>query len=198
MARAGLTRQRVVDLAVELVDDGGVRGFDDLTLAAVAGRAGVAVPSLYKHVGSLEDLRRAIAIRSLGELREAIVTASLGRAGSDAFHALAGAYRSFAQQYPGRYLATQVRFADAPPGGDGTERGRAAAAVVAVVAAVLAGYGVPEERMVVAIRAIRSGLHGFVALELAGGFGLPTGIDDSFEFLVTTLDAGIRSTAVPG
>jgi AcrR family transcriptional regulator len=156
MARAGLTRERVVDLAVEVVDDGGVRGFDDLTLAAVAGRAGVAVPSLYKHVGSLEDLRCGIALRCVSELREVLVTAALGRAGSDALRSLARAYRSFAQQHPGRYLATQVRYTEASSTEDGA------------------------------------------ALGLTGGFGLPTDVDDSFEFLITTLDAGIRSALAPG
>src|SRR5690606_6751367 len=60
--RAGLSHDAVVRLAVEVVDEAGATGFADLTLAKVAARAGVAAPSLYKHVGSLADLRREVAV----------------------------------------------------------------------------------------------------------------------------------------
>lgn len=197
MARAGLTRDRVVDLALDLVDEGGIRGFDDLTLAAVAARAGVAAPSLYKHVGSLDDLRRGIALRCLAELRESLVDGSLGLAGLDALRALAGAYRTFAKQHPGRYIATQVRYAQTATHDDAALQ-RAAHGVVEVVTAVLAGYSIPAARTVDTLRVIRSGLHGFVSLELTGGFGLPEDVDESFDVLVATLDAGIRATAWTG
>lgn len=194
MARASLTRDRVIDLALDLVDDGGIRGFDELTLSAVAARAGVAAPSLYKHVGSLDDLRRGVTLRSLAELRESLVNASLGRAGSDALRLLAGAYRSFAKQHPGRYLATQVRHAHAASDEESEALRTATRGVVDVVTAVLLGYPTPPERTVHAIRAFRSGLHGFLSLELTGGFGLPDDVDESFDFLVSALDAGVQST----
>ena len=44
-----------------------------------------------------------------------------------------------------------------------------------------------------AIRTLRSGLHGFVALEAAGGFGLPLDVDRSFERLVDALVATLPS-----
>jgi len=43
------------------------------------------------------------------------------------------------------------------------------------------------------VRAIRSALHGFVSLEREGGFGLPLNIDDSYDNLVTMLDAGLAA-----
>ena len=54
MPRAGLSRDAVVALAVELLD---ADPHAPVTLAAVAGRAGVAVPSLYKHVRSLAGIQ---------------------------------------------------------------------------------------------------------------------------------------------
>ena len=53
-----------------VVDDGGPTGYADLTLAAVAARAGVAVPSLYKHVDGLPGLRRDVALVCVQELAE--------------------------------------------------------------------------------------------------------------------------------
>ncbi|MGO2740360.1 MAG: TetR/AcrR family transcriptional regulator, partial [Cellulosimicrobium funkei] len=60
MARAGLSHDAVVRIALDLVDAGGPTGFADLTLAKVAAQAGGATPSLYKHVGSLAALRREV------------------------------------------------------------------------------------------------------------------------------------------
>jgi hypothetical protein len=45
-----------------------------------------------------------------------------------------------------------------------------------------------------AARAVRSGLHGFVALESAGGFGLRQDVQESYDRLVDLLDAGIRAS----
>lgn len=204
MPRAGLNRAGVIRAGLATVDDGGPRGFADLTLAAVAARTGVAVPSLYKHVGSLGDLRHEIAVASVRQLTDVLRTAAVGRSGGDALRALADAYRAYAHEHPGRYSATQIapRRADESARGAGEageqqndrDGGLAAAAgeTVAVVGAVLRGCGVEPERMVDAIRAVRAGLHGFVALEISGGFGLPSDIDASFAFLVRTLEIGIR------
>ena len=43
-------------------------GLTQLTLAALAVRLGVRQPSLYKHIDSIDGLRRGIAIRAKHEL----------------------------------------------------------------------------------------------------------------------------------
>ena len=47
-------------------------------------------------------------------------------------------------------------------------------------------------RSIHAVRAVRAALHGFVALEAAGGFGLPVDREASFDRLVAALAAGLR------
>ena len=64
-----------------------------------------------------------------------------------------------------------------------------------MLTAVLEGYGVGEADMIDALRVVRGGLHGFAAIEAAGGYGLPHDVDASFERYVDTLDAGLRSWA---
>ncbi len=55
MARSvGIDRARVVEVAAELAD---ANGLDQLTLAQVAARLGVRLPSLYNHVDGLPGLR---------------------------------------------------------------------------------------------------------------------------------------------
>lgn len=166
-------------------------GFDRLTLAAVAERLGVRLPSLYKHIESLDGLRRDVAVMCTRELADAVTAGAVGRSGGAALGALADAFRSYGRDYPGRYAAT-VR----APAGDDEAHGTAADAVLRVVLAVLAGYGLAGDDAVDAARALRAALHGFVALEAGGGFGLPRDVDRSFDRLVGALDTAFAGWPV--
>ena len=65
--------------------------------------------------------------------------------------------------------------------------------ILAVVTAVLAGYGIAGDDAVDAIRAIRAALHGYVVLERGGGYRMPRDLDRSFERLVAMLDDALTS-----
>lgn len=184
MPRAGLSPERVTDIALGIVDQ---RGWDALSLAAVATEGGVKLPSLYKHVDGLAALRRLVSIRSTSHFADALVASVMGKAGDDALRALAHAYRSFATAFPGRYEASLV----APAIGDADHEAQARRAFEAVSAA-LSGYRLDEAATVHAIRIVRATLHGFVSLEAAGGFGMPVSIDESFEILTHDLTRLLR------
>lgn len=187
MPRAGLTADRVVDAGGDLADE---VGFGRLTLAALADRLGVRQPSLYKHVDSLDALRRGICVQARRDLADVLGRAAVGRSGPQAVHALADAYRRWVVAHPGRYTAT-VR---APDPDDEDDR-RASDAVLQVLLDVLAGFGLRGAAAVDAARTLRAALHGFVHLEALGGFGLPREVDRSYAFLVETLVDGLgRST----
>jgi AcrR family transcriptional regulator len=182
--RAGVTTDAVVAQAMVVVDE---VGFDRLTLAAVAERLGVRLPSLYKHVEGLEAVRTAVAARSKDELAAVLASSAVGRAGADALRSMSVAYRTWALAHPGRYAGT-VR---APAAGAEHEVD-AAARATEVVFGVLRAYELEGDDLVDATRALRATLHGFVAIELAGGFGLPTDVDRSFERAVDGLVAAIE------
>lgn len=190
MPRAGLTPRRVVAEAAVLADE---VGLDQLTLARLADRFGVRLPSLYKHVDGLDALHRSLSVLAVDELGRELGRAAVGKAGGDALQALAHAYRGYAHVHPGRYAATLRA-----PGDDDDEHRSAAEAVLHVVFAVLGGYGLGGDDLVDATRAVRSALHGFVALEAAGGFGMPHDVDRSFDRLVRGLDATLRGWPAPG
>ncbi|WP_432493014.1 TetR/AcrR family transcriptional regulator [Kineococcus auxinigenes] len=190
MPRAGLSRSAVVALAVELVE-GSWSGPSELSLSAVAARAGVSTPSLYKHVASLAELRAEVALVAVRELTGACTAATVGRSGEDALRVLAGAVRGFARDRPGLYAAAQFDAA----AGTTPELAEAAAALVALFSAVLRGFGLPGERSVDAVRAVRSAVHGFVVLESQGGFQLPDDVGRSLDTLLDVLAAGLRSLA---
>jgi AcrR family transcriptional regulator len=182
--RVGLSTASVVGAAADLADR---EGLDGLTLAGIASAVGVRTPSLYNHVQSLDDVRRRLALRGTQELTEVLRDAAVGRAGDDALIAMAHAYRSYAQRHPGRYAAAQR----APDEAD-AELAGAAGAAVAVLLAILRGYGLQGDDAIHAARAVRSALHGFVSLEASGGFGLPVDLDASFERMVRALAQGLR------
>ncbi|MGH3509483.1 MAG: TetR/AcrR family transcriptional regulator [Nocardioidaceae bacterium] len=185
MPRAGLSPERVVDEAARIANR---EGLDRLTLAAVADSLGVRVPSLYKHVDGLPALRRAMALRAKHDLVAVLTRATVGRARRDALEALASAYADWARTHPAEYLAAQ-----APPvPGDETDR-RVSAEVTGVVYDVLAGYGAGEVEMVDATRALRAGMHGFVALDAVGGFALPRPLAASMEWFLDALDARLSA-----
>ncbi|MEU5937813.1 WHG domain-containing protein [Micromonospora sp. NPDC047548] len=190
MPRAGLTPSTVVREAARLADE---VGYERLTLAALAGRLGVALPSLYKHVKGAAALSQKLAALAVAELAAEMTSATAGRAGRDALRAVADAWRGYGRRHPGRYSAAQqVPDASDP---EHVEAGRRA---LDAVYAILRGYGLTGDDAVDAARIFRSAVHGFVTLEAAGGFGMPREIDRSFDQLVAALDIALRDWPEPG
>jgi len=173
MPRAGLNRAVIAAAGADLADE---IGWQEITLAALAARFGVRQPSLYKHLAGLAELRRDVSVLAGRELHAELTYAAVGRSGSDALHAMADAYRTYAKKYPGRYAASVI----APAPGD-TEHEQVAGGILVTVEAVLDGYDLVGDDEIHAIRGLRALMHGFVSLEQAGGFALPQDLDESYR-----------------
>jgi AcrR family transcriptional regulator len=185
--RAGLDRAAVVRAAAALAD---AEGYEAVTLARLAGELGVRPPSLYNHVEGLDGLRRELALAGLQELGRRLSRATVGKSEDAALAALADAYRRFARDRPGLYPATLRA-----PDPEDAELNAAGEEALAVILAVLAGYGLQGADALHATRGLRSLLHGFVSLEAAGGFGLPLDLDESYCRLVASFITGLRTPA---
>jgi AcrR family transcriptional regulator len=185
MPRAGLDADAVVAAAAALADEDGLAR---LSLARLAAALGIRTPSLYAHVDGLGDLRARLGARGAQEMASVLQAAAAGRSGADALRAVARAYRDYAHAHPGTYAAMQVA-------SDREDNQAAGAAAVGVFVAVLDGYGIAGEAAIHAVRAVRSGLHGFVTLEREGGFGIPLSLDESFDTLVEMIEAGLDRRA---
>ncbi|QBI55068.1 TetR/AcrR family transcriptional regulator [Streptomonospora litoralis] len=185
MPRAGLTPAAVTEEAARICDE---QGYDRLSLAAVAKRLGVAVPSLYKHVGGLEALRREVGMAAAADFARVLGDAAIGRAGADALRRVLHAYRDYASTRPGRYAALQR----APRSEVDEEAAAVFSRSMEVLVPVVQGFGLADDVLVDAIRTLRSTVHGFVDLETRRGFGLPQSIDRSFEVLVESLVRTLR------
>lgn len=185
MPRAGLDTSAVVAAGAALADEVGLAG---LTMGLLADRLGVRPPSLYKHVGSLHELRHGISVQAKREFAHQLARESVGRSGRDAVRAFADSYRHWALEHPGRYAAT----VPAPAAGDEEDR-RVSEEALQVLLDVLAGFDLPAGRVVDSARALRSALHGFVTLEGASGFAMPRDVTRSFHFLIDTLITGFQT-----
>ncbi len=190
MPRAGLSTAVVVAEAARIADE---VGLERLTLAMVAKQFGVALPSLYKHVSGLDALLQKVSALAVAELGEELMTAATGLAGADALRALAIAQRNYAKRCPGRYPAAQRVPDPADPA-----HVAAGEKAVGATFAVLRGYGLQGDDLIDATRAVRSAVHGFVMLEITGGFGLPQDVDRSFDRLVDMLDLGLLNGVAAG
>jgi AcrR family transcriptional regulator len=185
MPRAGLTPDRVIAEAAAVADE---TGFDNLALAAVAQRCGVSLPSLYKHISGLREVRRGIALLALRELTGELARATAGSSGRDALHALSAAHRAYALAHPGRYAASVQA-----PEQDDEEYVAVATDAFSVIAAALSGYRLGHSELIHAVRMWRAACHGMASLQSAGGFGLPESVDETFDLLIDALDGAFRA-----
>jgi AcrR family transcriptional regulator len=188
--RVGLDQATVVEAAAKLVDQ---EGLEQLSLGRLAERLGVRTPSLYNHVAGLPGLKHDLALYCLRDLLDRITRATIGKSRTEAIFALANAYRTYARETPGRYALTL----QAPDPGD-QELQAIAQQIVDVLRAVLAPYRLSEEEAIHAIRSLRSMVHGFISLEVAGGFGMPVDLDASFHWLINLFIAGLSRSTVNG
>jgi AcrR family transcriptional regulator len=183
--RVGIDRDAIVRAAAKIADED---GWDALTLARVAKKLRVRPPSLYNHVGGLEGLRRELRLLVMRELNAALSRATIGKSRDDAVRGLAAAYRAFVKRHRGTYAATMVAAPKADPALEAS-----AGQVVETCLSVLSGYRLDRRQGLHAVRAMRSAVHGFAALEIAGGFGIPLDVDKSFDWLVSALVKGLSS-----
>ncbi len=183
--RVGVTREQLITVAGQLAD---ANGLEQLTLAQVAERLGIRIPSIYNHVNGLPGLRRELSILGGRQLMERIQRAAVGKSSDEAVIALAQAFRHYAMEHPGLYAAS-VR----APAADDPEAQRFGREIVDVVLAILEPYHLNETDAIHAVRGLRSLIHGFVMLELAGGFGMPVDREESFLFLVKAYLAGLHT-----
>ncbi|MDI9887517.1 TetR/AcrR family transcriptional regulator [Streptomyces sp. HNM0645] len=189
MPRAGLDRATVIAAASELADE---VGFAGLTMGLLAERVGVRTPSLYKHVDSLDALQRGVGLQAVRDIGAVLTRAAVGRSGPDAVRAIAETYRKWALDHPGRYAAS-VR---APRPEDEEYQAVAYEAVQILVDAV-AGFGLTDERVIDAVRALRTVIHGFVGLE-NDAFRMERDNAESYRFVVDSLISGMQAEAAVG
>ena len=186
---ARLDYETVIGLAGDLLDEFGLEGF---TLGAVAERAGVTQPALYRHVDGAAALWRGLGLDTRHRLASKLTAAGVGRSDAEAVRSVAHAWRRFAHEHPGRYRSTE-RY---PVRGD-AELVAAVESVRSTLRSSIRGFDLGEESLDHAATMLRSALHGFVSFELGDGDARDTAgdADDAFEHLIDMLCVGFEALA---
>jgi AcrR family transcriptional regulator len=189
MAYVGLTTERLTQAGAELADE---VGFDQVTVSALARRFDVKVASLYSHVKNSQDLKTKIALLALEELADRVAAALAGRAAKDALTAFANVFRDYAREHPGRYAAAQLRLD--PEAAAASAGGRHAQ----MTRAILRGYDLTEPDQTHAVRLLGSVFHGYVSLEMRGGFSHSApDTQETWSRILDALDSLLRNWPAP-
>ena len=185
MARAGLTREKVVSAAAQLADSAGFEAVNPTTLAR---QFDVKVASLYAHIENAHDLRTQVALLALDRIAGQAAEAIAGRSGKDALVALANVHRDFAGAHPGLFAASRYPLAPEVAAASGGVR------LAQMMRAVLRSYALDEDDQTHAIRLLGSVFLGFTTLELAGSFShsMPEA-QHSWARTLEALDAVLQS-----
>ena len=162
-----LLRERLLDAAVELVDEQG--DAKHLSVRAVTARAGVSPTALYLHFENRDELMRALTERGFSEFRAALNAAAQEAEEPAQRLLMAGlAYMRFAREQPALYAIIFGPQEAPAPGTDPPPKPPIADAAFDDLVTLIADYLGPERAATVDLseraHGIWSGLHGFVTL----------------------------------
>lgn len=166
-------------------------GIDAVTMQAVASRVGVRAPSLYKRVADRAALIKAVGDAVTEELRITLEPEIGGADPREQLRAIAHRFRTFVRRNPHGY---GLLFLPLPP--DQAPDPGALAAVGRPIVAVMADM-TGEDGALEAARTIVAWAHGFVTMELAGGFRLGGDVDAAYDAGIETILAGVSARAIP-
>ncbi|MEY3290137.1 MAG: hypothetical protein RLY19_228 [Actinomycetota bacterium] len=185
IAKQRLSRATVVEMAAVIAD---AEGIDAVTLSRIAVDAGVKQPALYRHVTGISELHMLLSLRARDLLVEALTVAIGTRTREDAVLSAAQAWRTFVQQHPGLYTAT-----DRVPSVGDADIELSLTRVVAALTSSLDGYLLTDAQRAHCARSLRSALHGFSVLEKDHGHPEPFALDNSLTQLVELFCRGIET-----
>lgn len=173
MPRNGLTKEKVTEAAVSLIEK---HGTADFSMRALAESLNIKTASLYNHVESMESLMVAVCTRALQMQRDMEMEAIQGKLRDEGISALANAYRLFAKEHKELYrliMNTAVS--------SGEQLSEISECIVEPFMKVLEQRALNEAEKQHWQRVLRGMLHGFVSQEDAGFFShLPADADESF------------------
>lgn len=190
--RKRIDKETVIRTAAALLEEGGA---DAMNLTRLAGKLGIRTPSLYNHIDGLDGLHRDLTLMSARNLADRMEQAAIGRSGHQAILAIAQAYRDYIKSAPALYqnsLRASGNLAQKDPELEALEE-----RTVRVVLVVVESFGLRGNDAIHAVRGLRSLIHGFASLEVAGGFGMPLDCDESFRRLLDIFIRGLTDSTQP-
>ncbi len=176
-----LSNESVLKSAMGIVE---AKGYDALSVSAVANDLSVAPSALYTYCDNLDGLRNLVAVEATKNLTTKLRNVAIGAAGDKALQSMGTAYRDFALNHPSQFAST-LR----PPAANNQDLASANASLLEVFTLVYLAMGLSADLSHLSARSTRSALHGFLALEHS------TGTSDThageYQHLIDTLQRGL-------
>lgn len=185
MARMGLDKNAIIYRAAQLAND---VGLENITLKALANDLNIQPPSLYNHIGGLEDLKKELMFYGWHQVEEQIIGAVAGISGYDAIEIICRTFLEYTTTNPGIFNAMlwYNKF-------ENDESQNATTKIFSVAFKILSSLNISQENSEHLIRTFRSFLEGFALLVNHNAFGNPISINDSFELSLKVLIAGLKT-----
>ena len=169
----------LVGIARGLVETAGP---DALTLGALASKAGIKPPSLYKHFADRAAVLKAVEIEVLYELERWLRQETRGATPKARLIAMAKAYRAWGKAKQNRYRTIYSGNAFNDP------QIRAACLHSALpLFEELAAAGIAETRRLPLSRTLVAFMHGFTLMEIGNAFNLGGSVDEAFDSSLETI-----------
>ncbi|MBB6735708.1 TetR/AcrR family transcriptional regulator [Cohnella zeiphila] len=158
--KRNLTKEKIVNAALELANEIGVR---ELTFPKLAEKLGIKYPSLYNHYPNVEELRADMAARLFGLLNEEVGRSLIGKTKGAAVTVYATAYRKLALTYRGSYelLNSIPRTNNEPLIEESSIHGT-------MLKQILESFELDRTALINRSRFLRSAIHGFISLQMLG------------------------------
>lgn len=185
MAKANIDKETIINKAVELVNSVGI---DKVTLKMLAENLGIKSPSLYNHIGGIDDLKKQLMIYGWKQAEQRITLAVIGVSGYDAIRAMCYAFYDYVIENPGVFnvMLWYNKF-------QSEEMEMATAQLLTIIFKITSSLNIPDDYCFHLIRTFRGFLEGYFLLVNNGSFGHPLPIFESFEISIEILIAGIQS-----
>ena len=185
MARRGLDRKTVIERAARLANE---TGFSALSIKTLADALDVKSPSLYNHIGSLDELKRQLMLYGWRQISEQMIESVAGVSGYDAIREICYAFYGYATENPGVFDAMfwYNKFED-------EETKAVTDPLFSILYRITLSLGISRERCNHLIRTLRGFLEGFALLVNNRAFGNPISIRESFELSVHVLIEGMKT-----
>ncbi len=184
MARAGLDKEVILQMAADIADK---EGMNHVTLKELAIRLGVRPPSLYNHVAGLDDLYTSLTLYGWKQLEQEVTKAAVGKSKDEAVKSMCQAYMDYTTKHPGIFNVMQSYNQYSTD-----EAMKATEGLVSIIFQVLSSYNLSQEHMVHTVRMFRSFLQGFATMVNNGGFGNPLSLQESFDLSINIFLKGLE------
>lgn len=178
MAKRGLNKEYIIDVAETMVAE---VGYDNFSLRELAAKLEVKPASLYNHVQGLNEINTSVALRASDRMKQALSEAVEGKESDEAFAEGMRAYRRFAMANPELYKA----FVRIPLLHD-EEVSRIAFRSFSPIRQVIDSYGLSKTENIHFARGLRAFMHGFIELT-SNGFMQKKDIsrDETYEVIIS-------------